>query len=195
MHKSASREAMTSSPHRTMHRSPSKEAMMSSPRKNALPPSTIAAPAEGSPRRLRKLQSAHQLSSNYTALNAPSLISQQRQQQRNNPATSQTPSVPPIPALHSPQKHTRPRANSDVPSPLSGLLPRRNVISKRQVDAKDDLKSLLRRNPKGNVLGSLEELRFLILTDGLEADSDGMVRISRQCYSYFDCLLITPCVV
>ena len=152
---------------------------MSSPRKNALPPTTIAPPTEGSPRRLRKLQSAHQLSSNYTALNAPSLISQQRQQQRNNPTTSQTPSVPPIPALHSPQKHTRPRASSDVPSPLSGPSLRRNAVSKKQVDAKDDLKTLLRRSPRGNLLGSLEELRYLILTDGLEADSDGMVCIDQ----------------
>lgn len=172
-------EAMTSFPHRTMHKSPSKETMKNSPHRNAphLPASTSAAPAQGSPRRLRKLQSAHQLSSNYSSLNGPSLISQQRQQQQRNTSAAHIPSIPPVPALPSPQKHSRARSNSDVPSPFAGPSPRRNMVPKKKDDPKDELKSLMRRGPKGEVLGALDELRHLILVDGLEADTDGMVRI------------------
>lgn len=178
MHKSPSKEAMTSSPHKQLHRATSKEVITSSPHKfnSHLPSSTSAAPAQGSPRRLRKLQSAHQLSSNYAALNAPSLISQQRQQQQRNTSISQNTSIPPVPALPSPQKHSRARSNSDVPSPYAGPSPRRNPIPKKKDDPKDDLKSLMRRGPKGDLLGALSQLRHLILIDGLESDTDGMVR-------------------
>ena len=41
--------------------------------------------------------------------------------------------------------------------------------------SKDEIESLVRQGPKGDVLGSLDNLRRLILLDGLEADSDGMV--------------------
>lgn len=165
-----------------MHKSPSKEAMTNSPHRNAphLPASTSTAPAHGSPRRLRKLQSAHQLSSNYSSLNGPSLISQQRQQQQRHTSTAHNPSIPPVPALPSPQRHSRARSNSDVPSPYAGPSPRRNMVPKKKDDPKDELKSLMRRGPKGEVLGALDELRHLILVDGLEADTDGMVRILGQ---------------
>lgn len=182
-----------SSPHKVMHRSPSKETVMNSPHKKAphLPPSATpaTAAAQGSPHRLRKLQSAHQLSSNYTALNAPSLISQQRQQQQQNTSNPQNPSIPPVPALPSPQKHNRPRANSDVPSPRSGPSTRRNVALKNQEDPKNELKSLMRRSPKGDVLGALDDLRHLILVDGLEADNDGMVCVVRYLSPLSDHLL------
>jgi len=193
MHKSPSTEAMTRSPHKTMHKSPSKETIMSSPHKNAphLKPSTTSAPgvAQGSPRRLRKLQSAHQLSSNYTAFNAPSLISQQRQQQQLTTNISQNLSIPPVPALPSPQNHSRPRANSDVPSPHTGQLPTRSAVAKKKEDPKNELKALLRRSPKGDVLGAMDDLRHLILVDGLEADSDGMVRIISHLTFMSDVLL------
>lgn len=161
MHKSSSREALTSSPHKNI---------------SQLAPSSSAV-QQSSPRRLRKLQSAHQLSSNYAALNAPSLISQQRQQQQRNTNIVQPTSIPPVPALPSPQKHSRARSNSDavIPSPRAGPSPRRNPVLKRPGDSKDDVKSLMKRGPKGNVTGALEDLRHLILVDGLEADSDGMV--------------------
>ena len=165
-----------------MHQSSSRDATTSSPHKNTphYSPSTAAAPSQGSPRRLRKLQSAHQLSSNYTTLNAPSLISQQRQQQQRNPSISQNTSIPPVPALPSPPKQNRPRSNSDVPSPRVGPSPRRAAIPKKKEDPKDQLKSLLRHSPRGNVSEALDDLRHLILIDGLEADSDGMVRILQH---------------
>ena len=177
MHRSPSKEVMAGTSHRAIPRSPSKEATTSSTLKNAthLTSTASAAPTQGSPRRLRKLQSAHQLSSNYTAVNTPSLISQQRQQQQRNTSPPRNAMVPPIPALPSIQKHNRPRSNSDVPSPRTGPSLRRNVVPKRIEDPKAELKSRMRRSPKGDVLGALEELRHLILIDGLEADSDGMV--------------------
>ena len=178
MHRSPSKEGMISSPHRQLHRAASKEVLTSSPHKSSshLQASATAAVTQGSPRRLRKLQSAHQLNSSYAALNAPSLISQQRQQQQRNGSISQATAIPPVPALPSPAKHNRARSNSDLPGPYAGPSPRRNPIPKKKDDPKDDLKSLMRRGSKGDLTGALSGLRHLVLIDGLEADTDGMVR-------------------
>jgi cell cycle arrest protein BUB2 len=144
------------------------------------PPQQLTSPR--STRTLRKLQSAHQLSSHYSALNAPSLISQQRQQQRN-PSSTQNQGIPPIPPQHSPNKpnHHRTRSNSDaIPPSTASLEPmsRRTAPPRRQINfqpPKDQLKALISHGPKGDVEGSLRRLRHLILEDGLEADNDGMV--------------------
>ena len=180
MHKSPSREAMTSSPHRPLHKSASREVVTNSPHKHTpyIPSTAAAASSQGSPRRLRKLQSAHQLSSNYNSSNAPSLISQQRQQQQRNTNASSNTTVPPVPSLPHPQKSSRPRSNSDVPSPRPPPQPskQRIPITRKKEDPKDELKSLLRRGPKGDVINALQDLRHLILVDGLDADADGMVR-------------------
>ena len=155
--------------------------MTSSPSKNAphLPPSSAAAQL-GSPRslgRLRQQKSAHQLSSNYSALNAPSLISQQRQLQQRITSSSIPP--PPVPAIPSPQKHTRARSNSDAVVHNSvnvGPSLRRIQMPKKPVDPKDELRSLIRHGPRNDVPDALQNLRHWILVDGLEADNDGMVR-------------------
>lgn len=159
--------------------------MTSSPGKNAphLPPSSTG-PQLGSPRslgRLRQQKSAHQLSSNYAAFNGPSLISQQRQQQRIT-SISQNTSIPPppVPAIPSPQKHIRARSNSDavVPTPASiGPALRRIHVPKKFVDPKDELRSLIRHGPRNDVPDALQSLRHWILVDGLEADNDGMVKL------------------
>ena len=157
--------------------------MTSSPSKNPsyLPPSTLT--QLGSPRslgRLRQQKSAHQLSSNYAALNPPSLISQQRLLQQRMTSASQTTSIPPppVPAIPSPQKHTRARSNSDavVPSLLNGGPSLRRIqVPKKPVDPKDELRSLMRHGPRSDVPDALQNLRHWILVDGLEADNDGMV--------------------
>lgn len=159
--------------------------MTSSPSKNAphLLPST--GPQLGSPRslgRLRQQKSAHQLSSNYSALNGPSLISQQRQQQQQRiTSTAQNTSIPPppVPALPSPQKHIRARSNSDAVVPNSvniGPSLKHYQVPKKPVDPKDELRSLVRHGPRSDVPDALQNLRHWILVDGLEADNDGMVR-------------------
>ena len=160
--------------------------MTSSPSKNAphLPFSTNTGPQLNSPRslaRLRQQKSAHQLSSNYAALNGPSLISQQRQLQQRTTSISQTTSIPPppVPAIPYPQKHVRARSNSDavVPTPVNaGPSLKRTQIPKRPVDPKDELRSLIRHGPRSDVPDALQNLRHWILVDGLEADNDGMVR-------------------
>ena len=160
--------------------------MTSSPAKNAphIPSPTSTNNQLSSPRStrtLRKLQSAHQLSSNYNALNAPSLISQQRQQQQRNTSLSEhtgMPPVPSIPAHHSPNKpsHQRTRSNSDAvlpndhnPAPTT----RRAIPSKRQ--PKDELRALITRGPKDDLENSLRRMRKLILDGGIETEYDGMV--------------------
>ena len=163
--------------------------MKSSPAKHCphIPSPTSTSHPLSSPRStrtLRKLQSAHQLSSNYNALNAPSLISQQRQQQRN-PSSSQNiilPPVPAIPAHHSPQKpaHNRTRSNSDAVMPTNHLpapVTRRPPAPKRQGTGapKDELRALISRGPRGDIDSSLQRLRQLIIDDGIETDNDGMV--------------------
>lgn len=139
-------------------------------------------------RTLRKLQSAHALSSNYSSLNGSSLISQQRQQQQQhrNPISSQNftpqqnPPVPPTPSHH------RTRSNSDALvtsfSSSTSAPTRRNAVAKKAISAqtpKDELEALVRHGPRGDVLVGLQRLRHLILCDGLDADSDGMVSVLR----------------
>ena len=193
MQKPPSKETLTASPHKVVQKAQSRETVTRSPHKNPPQlPSSGTASLQGSPHRLRKLQSAHQLSSNYSALNGPSLISQQRQQQQRNTSTT----IPPLPELPSPQKQNRPRANSDAPSPYADPSQKRNAIPrKKKEDPKTELKTLIRRNPKGDVLGSLDDLRHLILVDGLEADTDGMVRPVDWTPQGLYSLLISHCVV
>lgn len=133
-------------------------------------------------RGLRKLQSAHQLSSNYAALNAPSLISQQRQQQQRNTSSShnnQAPQIPPLPTLSS---HHRTRSNSDAVVPnasSSAAAAKRLTASKKNTpnqNPRAELEALVRQGPQGDVPTELSRLRHLVLCEGLYADSDGMVR-------------------
>lgn len=136
-----------------------------------------------SSRTLRKLQSAHALSSNYAALSTSSLISQQRQQQRNT-SSSQSPGPPQVPPLPSQQSHHRTRSNSDaiVPSYSNAGAPplRRTAVPKKAavtLSTKDELETLVRQGPRGDVPTGLQRLRHLILCDGLDADNDGMVSL------------------
>ena len=140
----------------------------------------------GSPRSnrpLRKLQSANALSTHYAASNnTPSLISQQRQQQQRNINASQTAGQSQIPPGAS---HQRTRSNSDaiVPSfsPVGAAPLKRNAAPKKAavtLDPKDELEALIRQGPRGDLSVGLQRLRHLILCDGLDSDSDGMVRRS-----------------
>ena len=158
--------------------------MSSSPTKNV--PNPISAQQLNSPRvagRLRKLQSAHQLSSKYAGSNGPSLISQQRQQQHGNTGISQTPPVPSIPPQHPPQKQNRTRSNSDAVVPSISKVavsPKRPAIARKATvpkDAKYELDNLIRQGPKDDVPLGLQNLRHWILCDGMDADSDGMVSV------------------
>ena len=133
-------------------------------------------------RGLRKLQSAHQLSSNYAALNSPSLISQQRQQQQRNTSSShnnQAPQIPPLPALSS---HHRTRSNSDavVPNAPSNAAATKRVAASKKIapnqNPREELEGLVRQGPQGDVPAELSRLRHLVLCEGLYADSDGMVQ-------------------
>lgn len=182
--------------------------MVNSPSKHA--PTTVNSPSKHTPtmpqpaststthhlssprstRSLRKLQSAHALSSQYAALNHPSLISQQRQQQQQqrNTSSSQIPPLPPLPPLGS---HHRARSNSDAasPAPFQGGngTAKRSLVPKKPVvvhSPREELEALVRQGPKGDVPTGLQRLRHLILCDGLDADNDGMVS-----------LCITECVL
>ena len=62
----------------------------------------------------------------------------------------------------------------------------KKVLSNGNVSwSKDDIESLVRQGPKGDVLGGLDCLRKWVLLDGVDADGDGMVcsndRPSRGC--------------
>lgn len=167
--------------------------MANSPSKNAshLPTSASSSTTHllsspRSTRTLRKLQSAHALSSNYSALNNPSLISQQRQQQQRNTSFNQATGIHEIPPLPQPRSHQRTRSNSDVAPVFSGNGPiptRRNGLPKKATvlqSPKDELETLVRQGPRGDVASSLQRLRHLILCDGLEADGDGMVSLQAS---------------
>lgn len=171
--------------------------MANSPSRNALnlpisasttqlrDPHLLASPR--TTRTLRKLQSAHALSSNYSSLNSSSLISQQRQQQHRNPASSpnhtqqQNPSIPPTSSHHRTRSNSDALVTSSIPSSTSAPT-RRIAVAKKAISSqtpKDELEALVRQGPRGDVPVGLQRLRHLILCDGLDADSDGMVSILR----------------
>ena len=175
--------------------------MTSSPTKNGVSSTTGSSQQLSSPRtagRLRKLQSAHQLSSQYNASSGPSLISQQRQQQQRNTSASQTPPVPSIPLQHSPQRHNRTRSNSDAVVPSfakPAISPKRPNFTRKPTipkDAKQELEALMRQGPKTDVPVALQNLRHWILCDGMDADSDGMVCLEcLECgNAIIDCALV-----
>ncbi|KAL8818245.1 MAG: hypothetical protein Q9223_003087 [Gallowayella weberi] len=136
-----------------------------------------------SSRGLRKLQSAHQLSANYAALNTPSLISQQRQLQQRNPSSShlnQAPQIPPLPAFSS---HHRTRSNSDavISNPVANTTATKKAAASKKIppshNPREELEGLVRQGPQGDVPTELSRLRHLVLCEGLYADSDGMSQI------------------
>ena len=161
----------------------------------------------GSPRStrsLRKLQSAHALSTSYAASNTPSLISQQRQQQQQQPPPPPPPpqlqlcstgvfqnnGLPQVPPLPNQSSHHRARSNSDALAPSSshvGAVPAKKIVPPRRTvvvqSPKDELETLMRHGPRGDVPTGLQRLRHLILCDGLDADADGMVSTWRPCFS------------
>ena len=172
--------------------------MATSPTKHVphMPPPTSHVPAHqlASPRstpRLRKLQSAHALSSNYAAMNGPSLISQQRQQQRNVSTTnhtpsSQTPQIPPLPhvaPLPLAHSHSRARSNSDLLTSANLVAPPKRHPPVKKISSlvppmdSHEIDTIVRQGPRGDLLNKLDRLRHLVLVDGLESDSDGMVRL------------------
>ncbi|KAL8862861.1 MAG: hypothetical protein Q9178_000803 [Gyalolechia marmorata] len=164
--------------------------MTNSPIKQAphLAPSTTTATehqlrSPKSNRGLRKLQSAHQLSSNYAALNAPSLISQQRQHQHRNPSSTNNNLAPQIPPLPTSSSHHRTRSNSDAVVPNasgSAIAAKRVAASKKNPpnqNPREELEGLVRQGPQGDVPAELSRLRHLVLCEGLYADSDGMSQI------------------
>lgn len=154
-----------------------------------VPTSTVAPSSPRGFRTIRRLQSAHALTSTASSSNAPSLISLQRQQQqqRNNPSghkdlSSQGP--PPVPTLPS---HGRSRSNSDAPVGSvfnNGPVSRRNPLAKKTnapstIATKHvTLDSLIRDGPpNGEISTALRDMRYIVLTDGVLSDSDGMVSV------------------
>lgn len=138
-------------------------------------------------RGLRKLQSAHQLSTNYAASNTPSLISQQRllhqqQQQQRTLSTSQNNSGTQGHPSSAVSSHHRTRSNSDAVLPnviANAPISKRNIAAKKTAVPQlphDELESMVRQGPRGDVPTSLQRLRYLVLIDGLPADGDGMVK-------------------
>ncbi|KAI9845807.1 MAG: hypothetical protein M1837_004487 [Sclerophora amabilis] len=155
-------------------------------------PSPNAPPQSPRTRRtIRKLQSAHNLSSNSPSANPPSLISQQRQQlqqlqQQHRTGVSSIPKDPashsPVPQLHS--AHGRSRSNSDAAVHAvsqSGSAVRRHALAKKVVapavsaTRRLTLDGLVRDGPLGgDITNAYKEMRYLVLTDGVSSDTDGM---------------------
>ena len=162
---------------------------------NLPPPAPSSTPAHltspRSTRTLRKLQSAHALSSNYAAAgNAPSLISQQRQLQHHKSAILRDAGPPPALVLAAPpqgQLRSRMRADSESAAAemsIGAAALKRTAVAKKingeDRNAKEELEILVRQGPKGDLSGSLASLRRSVLLDGLVADSDGMVHSSSS---------------
>ncbi|KAI9873650.1 MAG: hypothetical protein M1830_010759, partial [Pleopsidium flavum] len=147
-------------------------------------PTTLQPSSPRAHRTIRRLQSAQTLSSNPPNANTPSLISQQRQQQQQRHISGFH--RDPLPAQNLPistsQPHHRSRSNSDaavMSVSNSGPAPRRNAVAKKivapPISAKHQLEALIRDGPpKGDLAEGLRDLRYYVLSDGVEADNDGM---------------------
>ncbi|KAK2765406.1 hypothetical protein FQN54_008252 [Arachnomyces sp. PD_36] len=147
-----------------------------------------APPTPQSPRALRKFQSHQQLSSN-----SPSLITQQRQQLQRNAGTiglrgnsgdaftNDQPTPTPSGTGTMPS-HSRTRSNSDVAiSRRSSMPAHRQSGSGRKsrpslgTGKRSTLDTLLRDGPpNGDVEEGLQELRYLVLSNRVDSDIDGM---------------------
>ncbi|KAH0565186.1 hypothetical protein GP486_001432, partial [Trichoglossum hirsutum] len=152
--------------------------------------SALAPPSPRISRTIRRLQSAHTLSSNPPPSDAPPVPPLQRWLPQNRTVSSaRKEPPPPIPApshvnpTTAVQVATRSRSNSDAPVAsvsTAGPSSKRNAIAKRVVAPglirkATTLEAMLREGPPvGDIMGGLRDLRFLVLTDGVVSDSDGM---------------------
>lgn len=165
-----------------MSTSPSKLPLPHLPPTNTL--STLQPSSPRAHRTIRRLQSAQTLSSNSPSANSPSLISQQRQQQQRHVSGIYR---DPLPAQQlstsAAQSHHRSRSNSDAAVTSvsnSGPGQRRNAAAKKIIapalSTKQQLEVLIRDGPpRGDIAGGLRDLRYYVLSDGVESDHDGMV--------------------
>lgn len=167
--------------------------MANSPVKNAphlAQPTTSVTTQPSTPRNtrtIRRLQSAQALSSSFASSNTPSLTSQQRQQQQqqhrnNSNGHKEFGLLAQLNALAA-KDHHRSRSNSDDAltsfSHLSPMLKKPAMAKKSTApnsSVKSQLESLVKAGPKGDLVGNLDELRYLVLTDAVDADIDGMVK-------------------
>ncbi|MCJ1350406.1 MAG: hypothetical protein MMC33_000387 [Icmadophila ericetorum] len=145
-------------------------------------PSTAHLNSPRSTRTLRKLQSAYALSSNYNnGQSGPGLITQQRQLSHSRSGLLRGPSQQldaPPPAFPPFDRRTRANSDAEILGSASSTGVKRGTGAKKTVAAegiaKEQFENLIRHGPKGDVRGSLNRLRYLVLSDGLDADSDGM---------------------
>jgi len=166
-----------------MSTSPNKPAAKAAPH---LDPSAIALPSSPQATRgLRRLQSHQTLSSN-----SPSLITQQRHQlqQQRNTSSGQKDVRDQLQqsmlglSLNTSLQSNRTRANSDaaVPSPGSTMRSQSGLRKQPQAhNRKSSLENLLRDGPtKGEIDQGLRGMRWLVLSKRVEAEKDGMVRMT-----------------
>ncbi|KAI9778599.1 MAG: hypothetical protein M1839_007992 [Geoglossum umbratile] len=168
---------MSNSPPRQFH-----------PLRSAESYSTLAPPSPRISRTIRRLQSAHNLSSSSSLSDAPQVPSLRRWQPQTRTASSaHKEPLPPAPSFINPaltaQTSTRTRSNSDAPVTsvsAAGPSSKRNAIAKRVMAPglmvkNTTLEAMLREGPPaGDIMRGIRELRYLVLTNGVTSDGDGM---------------------
>ncbi len=177
-----------------------------SPSKSAFPPMPMEPSSQRPPRTLRKLKSAHVLSShaNASSVASPRPLPPLRStamSHRELPPLSNHP--PPLP--HSSTAHSRTRSNSDAAAfglSTNPQAPRSHAAAKRVVTAglngnakNTTLDALLRDGPRhGNIKEGLECMRYQVLSNGVGSDHDGMVGRFRHPTSILtnDALVVPP---
>lgn len=131
-------------------------------------------------RALRKFQSTQGLYSRSGFVN-PNRASISRIPVGNERATPAEESIPPVPGpppIPTRNRHTRTRSNSEV-LPNAKYLNRRpgGRKSTGTLNKRSGVDTLLREGPAGgNRDAGLPKLREMVLTSGVDADGDGMVR-------------------
>lgn len=155
--------------------------MASKPLPQFNPSNATVPPSPRTARTLRKYQSHQALYSSYSS------ISSQQQQPSNDSSPSRASGLEsPFDARSESPTATRPRrrtrSNSDASGTSSSVVHQTPRRPARKAGSgiglkRSSLENLLRDGPpNGDVAGGLKELRYLILSSRVDADSDGMVR-------------------
>lgn len=170
----------------------SKPVLQLSNNASLIPPSNLPP----SPRKLRKFQSHQTLSSNsfhstsqQPATSQSSTSQTRHAQNQNEPAQNASADRAP--------SHRRARSNSDLGAGIATPLvtqrrPARKTGSLGFGGKRSNLENLLREGPPtGKLAEALHDLRYLVLSARVEADSDGMV--SQVCTFCETVLLMLRC--
>lgn len=155
--------------------------MASKPPSQSNPSNVTVPPSPRTARTLRKFQSHQTLYSSYSSISGQQQPSNDSSPSRASGLDSPFDARAQSPTTTRPRRRTR--SNSDASVTGSAIVHQTPKRPARKTGSgiglkRSSLENLLRDGPpNGDVTGGLKELRYLVLSSRVDADSDGMVRM------------------